>query len=386
MSNDSASDFYSNKTPKDTVDDLLGGNFNEQPPSLVKDQIKRDQDSTDDFEHLEREYANIRESRPPNLDFDSSSEISQRLEAAVDVVEATRNLLDTSVPAFEPDLRPVPATPPPSANSDASDTFPRDTKTLPMDPKAASMAFMETERELRLEEDLLEISNNPLEKFDFTSSQSNVTNQETGKNASKTDDSLKKSDDFVKENVPAEVKKQDLLQDAKLETVDFLGEVKSKNKDIKESKDFKDEEDDTWNLVGKGKFDEPPNKPLPPLPRGGGFQAIDPYQKPSEKDKFEMSNDFLSEEALKKTKQSGNEIRDSEFESEPEPSPAKSISKIKTDISQPEVVCRRVSEKKTKDIEEIAPKQIFGNLGLGELTFFFNSSYFKFEAVFYFFH
>ncbi|XP_033226751.1 reticulon-1 isoform X2 [Belonocnema kinseyi] len=325
MSNNLASDIFPETNRKDTVDDLLGANFDEQPPPVSKEPIKRDQDSTDDFEHLEQEYSNLRESRPPNLDV------------------ATKNLLDTSIPAFETDLRPVPATPPPSANSEESDPFQRDTKTLPMDPKAASLAFVETERGIARGEEL-ETKNkeDPFGKFDFNPSQPK-------EDVLLPKDAVESKDSF----------KTDLLKDS--HDLDFLEKMDVK-KDVKE---HKDEEDDTWNLVGKSKFDEPPTKPLPPLPKGAEFESLDPYEKSSAQDKYQMTSELLTEESMKKAGQSGYETGDSEFESEPEPSPAKSVSKgIKTEVRQPEDICPRVPERKTRVVDEIAPKEIFGNLGL----------------------
>lgn len=353
MSNNFASDIFPEAIRKDTVDDLLGANFDEQPPPISKETIKRDQDSTDDFEHLEQEYSNLRESRPPNLDV------------------VTKNLLDTSVPAFETDLRPVPATPPPSANSEESDPFQRDPKSLPMDPKAASMAFMETERGLARGEEL-ETKNkeDPFGKFDFHPSQpkEDVLLPKDGfeaKDSFKTD-LLKDADDFGK-------KGEDTLKNSEIKKSDDLDFLKKMdvNKDLKENKEIKDEEDDSWNLVGKSKFDEPPTKPLPPLPKGAEFESLDPYEKSSSQDKYQMTSELLTEEAVKKAGQSGYETGDSEFESEPEPSPAKSVSKgIKTEVRQPEDICPRVPERKTRVVDEIAPKEIFGDLGLGESLFF----------------
>lgn len=368
MSNHLASDFYSDTIRKEAVGDLLGGNFDDQPLSVTREPIKRDQDSTDDFEHLEQEFS-MRDSRPPNLEIDSSSTISQRLEAESNVAEATRNLLDTSVPAFELDLRPVPATPPPSANSEASDPFQKDTK-IPLDPKAASMAFMENERGLDKENDLFETKDDPLGNFDFTSSKipdipprMNIEHEEFEK---------KKNDDFLPKNIP-EILKQDVSE--KYSEFDILKGLDGKFE--KNVKDYKEDDDDSWNLVGKSKFDDAPTKPLPPVPQ---FESFDPY-KSSAHDKYEMSSEFLTDES-KTGKQSGNETGDSEFESEPEPSPVRNVSsKVnKTDVRQSDDVYRRVPEKKVNDIEVIAPSDIFENLGLGE--FFFNKYFCFFNFAF----
>ena len=370
MSNNFANNIYRNPISTDAFDDL---NFHVRPPPISKEPIKRDQDSTDDFEHLEREYSNSRESRPPNLEFDP--EIPHLMdEDSFTGRQTTKTLLDTSIPSFESDLRPVPATPPPSANSDESDPFQRVPKTLPMDPKAASMAFMETERGLVLGENLLETKNkeDSLGKFDFNSSQPKVDDL-LPKVGFEAKDNLKNVDDFLKDAGDFEKKGEDILKHSEIkksEDLDFLEkmDVKKDLKENKEFKDFKDDEDDTWNLVGKSKFDEPPTKPLPPLPKEAEFESFDPYEKPNAQDKYQMSSDFLTEEMMKKAGQSENETGDSEFESEPEPSPAKSVPKvIKTEVPQPEDICRRVPERKTRVVDEIAPKEIFGNLGLGEL-------------------
>ncbi|XP_051161392.1 reticulon-1-B isoform X2 [Leptopilina boulardi] len=365
MSNDFASDFYPDTIRKDVVGDLLGGNFDDQPLSTVRGPMKRDQDSTDDFEHLEQEFSMRESSRPPNLEIDSNSTISQRLENAADI--ATRNLLDTSVPAFEPELRPVPATPPPSANSDEmnSDSFQsKETTKIPIiiDPKAASLAFMANERANDKDNDDIFITkdDDPLGKFDFTSSESKISDLSSTMNFNEPDEFFMKKDDFLTREIPEILKHDDIIvsdeKDIDFDIMKSLDE-KSMKKDV--------DVDESWNLVGKSKFDEAPTKPLPPVPQ---FDSFDPYNKSSfhNNDKYEMSNEFLIDESMKnKGKQSGNETGDSEFESEPEPSPIRNVTNVnKTEIRQNDDIYRRVNEKKIKEIEVVAPGDIFGSLGL----------------------
>lgn len=352
MSNDFASDFYPDTIRKDnTVGDLLGGNFDDDQQAILNPRgpssMKRDQDSTDDFEHLEQEFSMRESSRPPNLEIDSSSTISHCLDATTNdvVVEATRNLLDTSVPAFEPELRPVPATPPPSANSDE------------MDPKLASIAFMANERALDIQEsDDFPAKDEALEsKFDFS------PKKDVGENLPSTLPTTK-TEEILPREIP-EIFKQDVSE--KYADFDIMKSLDA-NVTKRDVRDFKDDEhDDSWNLIGKtGKFDEAPTKPLPPVPQ---FDSFDPYKSSSvQQDKYEMSSEFLNEEAMKK----GNETGDSEFESEPEPSPVRSVTN-KTEIRQVEdTTSRRAPEmmmkKNNREIEVVAPGDIFGSLGLGE--------------------
>ncbi|XP_043277947.1 reticulon-4-like isoform X2 [Venturia canescens] len=179
--------------------------------------IKRENDSMDDFEHLEHEISPNDESRADIknvldvtsmqlIDFPHASKSEKIISEGCATEELTtlaskleRNILDTSIPADERILQPVPATPPPSANYEkyeeperresyedeedttsqvlvgsaqtfsgivgqdrdpkdqhyphdynnqlTSNTIERDNGTIgAMDSKAATMAFMETEK------------------------------------------------------------------------------------------------------------------------------------------------------------------------------------------------------------------------------------------------
>lgn len=226
-------------------EDLLGGFSNDSSPGKAAP-LKRDHDSMDDFEHLERDVA-------------------RQLKNASD--DLLVNLVADGGLARDEDS-PVPATPPPSAN--APDFLKFDER---IDAKVASLAFLEAEK-----------SPEPrapdfghLEVFDARPPP------------------LSKMDDLMSAALPADLATREAL------------------------------EEDDWAFSREQKVarppQEPPTKPLPPLPRD-----VD-------------------------------ETRDSEFESEPEPSPAKA-SKVKESS-------RSLPGRKL-EVEEIAPKDIFKHLNLGE--------------------
>ncbi|XP_012271743.1 reticulon-1 isoform X3 [Orussus abietinus] len=147
-------------------------------------------------------------------------------------------------------------------------------------------------------------------------------------------------------------------------------------------------DEDSWNLLEKpdkseerdaaveeAVFQGAPTKPLPPLPREANAQeSSDLFPEKPLPDKFVMSNDFLGAEAARgrAPQHSGTESGDSEFESEPEPSPAKVSLGRPAQPAPPARPTERREEpakmklplKKREEVDEIAPKQIFRDMGL----------------------
>ncbi|XP_015126679.1 reticulon-1 isoform X2 [Diachasma alloeum] len=266
--------------------------------------IKRDSDSMDDFEHVEdvvcREKPSpsdvnpqlVEVSRAPTNLFDRETNVS-------------RNLLDTTVQddSKEDILKPVPATPPPSADFDKfSDQMSGDPFTSNLqdhlgrfDPKRMTSEFVESERNFQ----------GSREEEDREDRESlNSGNDFFGRGSD--DDSSAKSmierERGFQEDKDMSVKESVLPAPEKAPVMDFLGDEGS------------------WGAgAGAGTA---PTKPLPPVPRDGGV--------------------------------SGNETGDSEFESEPEPSPAKVASAHGGS---------RLGEER-QDLEEIAPRKIFADMGL----------------------
>ncbi|XP_014300405.1 reticulon-1 isoform X1 [Microplitis demolitor] len=130
------------------------------------DKMKRENDSTDDFEHLEH-VASPEDAKSNNL----SGQLIDVARGPKDLMEVAtkleRNLLDTTVSEVDDKiLQPVPATPPPSADFEkfsnmSSSAQPLDpfeilqqknhqqqqpSQVPQVDAKTATMAFMETER------------------------------------------------------------------------------------------------------------------------------------------------------------------------------------------------------------------------------------------------
>ncbi|XP_063982075.1 reticulon-1 isoform X2 [Diachasmimorpha longicaudata] len=257
--------------------------------------IKRDSDSMDDFEHVEDVVCREKPSpsEPPQL-VDVSRAPTNLFDRETTL---TRNLLDTTVQddSKEGILKPVPATPPPSADFEkfgdkmSSDPFASDLQDHleRFDTKQMTSDFVESERNLqgRCEEEDRDSLNSGNDFFGRGSD----------------DDSSAKSmierERVFQEDKEMSVKESVLPAPEKPPVMDFLGD------------------EGNW---GAGAA---PTKPLPPVPRDEGV--------------------------------SGNETGDSEFESEPEPSPAKGVS----------AQGGRAVEKR-QDLEEIAPRKIFADMGL----------------------
>lgn len=491
--------------------------------------IKRENDSVDDFEHLEHEISPNDESRAgiknvldvtsmQLIDLPLSPKKEKRSDARVEELtnlasKLERNILDTSIPADEKILQPVPATPPPSANyekyaqperesdEDEDDTtsqvlvesaqtlsgivgqncdpndqhYPDDynnqltsrtikedyKNTSEMDSKAATMAFMETEKassdyheseplniHAKMDHEVKPLTGlenrekhvfvdeksqrggfrdnfkvkskdttnffitgiTPaafIKKFAVESSRNTTKDQSVLQKNSNFDDqesdhddkheeplSFQKSNEFLS-NIESSV----LPVAEKSPEYDFLAGETSPNIEIKniphETKNLM--EDDTWNVVErpetkthpvsgaqkevesgdafkaqKDYYDEAPTKPLPPLPKNDNdddetepFATRNEYERECLHDEtFEMSNDFISSAAANKSKgqqqHSGAETGDSEFESAPEQSPAKTSARPNTNETNTYYSGRKVNA------DDIAPKAIFTDMGLGK--------------------
>lgn len=437
-----------------------------QPPAP----LKREHDSTDDFEHLEHELQhNNQQPLPPHQNLlDLSNPLGDfgeqqphnLIDGLPDHHSATTDLLDTSVPAsnsVESDLKPVPATPPPSADFDKfeggarhqaevasfgtgqqKDELEARIRQQLQDPKVATMAFMETEKspygfakdfEVRSEEsnsfDIKQpiISNDDDDMFGLQRDAADNDSADEDDNtepersepsepilrapapapvadaAKKADRNLLDDDDdiiareefgslkerdqppsslytFDKDDFMGEIKSSTLPEPEKSPELDFVKDEIIVHEATKEKP--KKPEDELWNVLeksGNDRFeerevlrDEPPTKPLPPLPKGAEHDIFDDFEKDKGHDKYEMSNDFLlAESKNNKAQLSGGETGDSEFESEPEPSPAKTAPARPAlgDAAERKIFCQKPD--KNRDIDEIAPKEIWRHIGIGEL-------------------
>ena len=289
-------------------------------PHLLRREIPREPldllDSTEDFEHLEHEIEQQHQQQRNQFQQPAQQPL-------LDFSDVTQNLLDTSVPSalladLSEEVKPVPKTPPPSAESlqtlsnngfendvyyDEDDRPEFDNDEIlrfSKDPKTASMAFVESEK------------NNAGTGFFDTRSE---------------------------ESSPISVVSSSLPQPEKSPEVDFLKDeiLVQEATAIKEpSWNVIDEPpakplpptEPSWNII-----DEPPTKPLPPVP---------PHQN-------------LYQDDLQKQHQSGTDTGDSEFESEPEPSPARQPitipKKIIPDVTERiQIIAKKNSELLTSDL------------------------------------
>ena len=431
--------------------------------------LKREHDSTDDFEHLEHE---LQHHQPPPL-LDLSNPLPPPvMQHNIDRLTGDariEDLLDTSVPAgagsngsVECDLKPVPVTPPPSADFEKfeggarsheqqhqhnqppsyfaagqqKDELEARIREQLSDAKAATMAFVESEKspygiarefEVRaddadifgrkddhqdIEDDILEArrdNDSPDDDTEFERSEPSEpkliaappavpahANNDAKRDSNLLDDddmmfareefgSLKEREppsnlyDFDKEELTGEIKASTLPEPEKSPELDFVKDEIIVHEATKEKP--LEQEYDSWNLLGKTEekelHDEPPSKPLPPLPKGAEHDLLDDFDTKGQ-DKY-TSHDFLMAESKLKD-QSGGETGDSEFESEPEPSPAKTAPLKPTpapakpelgDAAERKFYCQKPADK-NRDIEEIAPKEIFRHIGIGELKLCFD--------------
>lgn len=370
------------------------------PERFQSDDLKRDHDSVDDFEHLGHDGSP-----------DDRSDHYQHQQQPLRLIDAPRvdDLLhigdsfqgsDSVLPSALVDVetKPVPATPPPSADFDkceamaqSSDLFQRPLD--PVDPKLASMAFVETERsypppahqfrddddededdkKLGLQVPLLPSSTATADSDLFFSSATKAESEsqpfekredilnlgiDQGKWHREQEATLPSGINFDEDPLRRDVRSSVLPTAEKSPMVDFLGDDDPPS--TKEDKSRNIMDDDSWNVVEKtdvkrpeqaAKEFEPPTKPLPPLPKEAEFENS------ARQDKYEMSNDFLIAEAAKPSPPQPRATGDSEHEGvkrREAPRP-----------KETEYICPRPVGKKKQEIE-IAPKEIFRDMGLGE--------------------
>lgn len=357
--------------------------------------FKRDHDSVDDFEHLchdgsPDDRAEQHQQQPRLID---APRVDDLLHIGDSFRASDSELLPSALIA-DIETKPVPATPPPSADFDkcesmaqSSDPFQQPLDPL-VDPKLASMAFVETERafpahqfhddddndEINLQPPLLPTSIATTVKDDdsddllFSSTAKIIDEENETESISKAQPieeredttfgfdqgkwhetapphSTNIDDDFI-----PSVKSSVLPTAEKSPVLDFLGDDIVPPREEK-TKNLMD--DDSWNVVEKtdvkreqAKELEPPMKPLPPLPKEAELLES------ARQDKYEMSHDFLVAEAVK------------DKPSPPQRSADSGSAKRHSKPKESDYICPRPVGKKQEI--EIAPKEIFKDMGLGK--------------------
>lgn len=360
--------------------------------------FKRDHDSVDDFEHLCHESSpddraeQQHQSQPRLID---APRVDDLLHIGDSFRASDSELLPSALIADVGDVeaKSVPATPPPSADFDkcesmaqSSDPFQRPLD--PVDPKLASMAFVETERgspahqfhddddndeTLRLFQPPLlptSIATTVKDDSDFLFSSTAKITDEENKADSKEHPIEEREDTFgldqgkwheaappnttnIDDDFVRSIKSSVLPTAEKSPVLDFLGD------DIvppREDKTKNIMDDDSWNVVEKtdvkreqAKELEPPMKPLPPLPKEAELLES------ARQDKYEMSQDFLVAETVKdKPSPPQRSVDSGSVKRREVPKP-----------KEPDYICPRPAGKKKQEIE-IAPKEIFKDMGLGK--------------------
>lgn len=319
------------------VEDDLFACLNDYPPPA--NAMKREHDSTDDFEHLENEQSR-HASDMKRLSDALLADVARNL---VEDQDEDQDLLEENPQmGFERESPTLPATPPPSASS--TDFIKFEEKQQQDSKKDALLSFMEAEK----------VSTEPKNKknemrFDDDDELSYLQPEKVAevKIHEPTSDLLMMSSDM-------EFKKDFQDSPENRSTPDLMAADSPKFERYKSEKTY----DDDWKDVEKeekfdnkfgNKFDQEedlcsfaPTKPLPPEPK----EDLSAYKSVSDKYAFDKG--------------------DSEFESGSEPSPIKSSVKPKpAEKIQP---APPVVPKHRYDIDEIAPKDIFKHLKLGEFV------------------
>ncbi|KMR04937.1 hypothetical protein RF55_334, partial [Lasius niger] len=357
------------------------------------DDLKRDHDSVDDFEHLGHDGSPDDRSehyQQQPLRLIDAPRVDDLLHIG-DSFQGSDSVLPSALVDVE--AKSVPATPPPSADFDkceamaqSSDPFQRPLD--PVDPKLASMAFVESERtypapahqfrddddddeddkKIDLQVPLLPISTATADSDVLFSStmktvsdvqpfeeREDIVNLGIGQGEWHKDEVTLSSGINVDEDpVRRDVRSSVLPTAEKSPVVDFLGDDDVPPKGDK-TRNIMD--DDSWNVVEKmdvkreqaGKEFEPPMKPLPPLPKEAELENS------ARQDKYEMSNDFLIAEAAKPPSPPQPPQRSTDSESVKRREVPRS--------KETEYICPRPVGKKKQEIE-IAPKEIFRDMGL----------------------
>jgi len=361
--------------------------------------LKRDHDSVDDFEHLghdsspddHSDHQQHQQQQPRLID---APRVDDLLHIG-DSFQVPESALPSALIADVDDIetKSVPATPPPSADFDkceamaqSSDPFQRPLDAV--DPKLASMAFVETERfhhpiqfkddnnddndsEIDLQPPLLPVFPATTVKTDddiLPTLDTKVTDSKADKTqpiggfddiaADLHSDQPKKLYDNendkpssigIDDDLAWNIKSSALPISERSPLVDFL-----ENDSVVVSRENKTSktnimDDDSWNVVEKTDVKgreqlEPPTKPLPPLPKEAEFLEN------VHQSEYNASKDLLIAEALKEP---------------PQRSAEDTAKRCDTRAREPDFVCPRPASRKKEEIE-IAPKEIFRDMGLGE--------------------
>ncbi|XP_011865907.1 PREDICTED: reticulon-1-like [Vollenhovia emeryi] len=359
--------------------------------------LKRDHDSVDDFEHLGHDGS------PDDRPEQQQQPLPRPIDAprVDDLLNIGDSFQDSVLPSalLDTETKPVPATPPPSADFDkcaamAQSSDPFQQPLNPVDPKLASMTFVETERayrhhqfdddvdddddndngdneeeEMILQPPLLPISTTAAvrsdDDFPLTSSAKAADSKArpleehedpavlitcTGYGRRHERDVAPPGginvgeDDFMQS-----IRSSMLPAPERSPLIDFLGDDGESSREDK-VKNITD--DDSWNVVERTELKREqarafePTKPLPPLPR----EAQLPEK--TRRNVYEVSSDLFAAETAKP--------------SPPPPLPQhESVSKRRETPKpkEPDYASSRLVGKKKQEIE-IAPKEIFRDMGL----------------------
>ncbi|XP_071570761.1 uncharacterized protein Rtnl1 isoform X2 [Temnothorax nylanderi] len=362
--------------------------------------LKRDHDSVDDFEHLGHDGSP--DDRPEQQQQQQPSPRPIDAPRVDDLLHIGDSFQDSVLPSalLDAEAKPVPATPPPSADFDkcaamAQSSDPFQQPLDPVDPKLASMTFVETERayrhqfhddddddddndnddnkeeEINLQPPLLPTSTATTVQADsdFLLSSSTKAVDSKVQPIEEREDPATLFTDYgkrherdvtplgstnVNEDFTQSIRSSMLPAPEKSPLIDFLGDDSESSRGDK-IKNITD--DDSWNMVKRtdlkreqARAFEPPTKPLPPLPREA--QLLEKARQ----DVYETSSDFLAAETAKPSPSLPQQTVDSKHESvnkrreTPKPKEADHVSS-------------RPIGKKKQEIE-IAPKEIFRDMGL----------------------
>ncbi|TGZ53808.1 hypothetical protein DBV15_10466 [Temnothorax longispinosus] len=362
--------------------------------------LKRDHDSVDDFEHLGHDGSP--DDRPEQQQQQQPSPRPIDAPRVDDLLHIGDSFQDSVLPSalLDAEAKPVPATPPPSADFDkcaamAQSSDPFQQPLDPVDPKLASMTFVETERAYRHQfhdddddDDDNDNDDNKEEEInllppllptstattvqadsDFLLSSSTKAVDSKVQPIEEREDPATLFTDYgkrherdvtplgsinVNEDFMQSIRSSMLPAPEKSPLIDFLGDDSESSRGDK-IKNITD--DDSWNMVKRtdlkreqARAFEPPMKPLPPLPREA--QLLEKARQ----DVYETSSDFLAAETAKPSPSLPQQTVDSKHES---------VNKRRETSKPKEVdhVSSRPIGKKKQEIE-IAPKEIFRDMGL----------------------
>lgn len=345
--------------------------------------LKRDHDSVDDFEHLGHDGSPDErpEQQPPAPRLIDAPRVD-------DLLHIGDSFQDSVLPSalLDAEAKPVPATPPPSADLDkcaamAQSSDPFQQPLDPVDPKLASMTFVETERAYRYQLDdddddgddgngdgdgdddneergvhlqppLLPMSasavpaDTDLLSKAFADSKVRPLEEDPsamlftdyGKRHGRDDTPPRGAD--VDEDFMRNIRSS--MAPEKSPLIDFLGDEASRVDKVRNVAD-----DDSWNVVERADLKreqarpfEPPTKPLPPLPREARQDVYEETAKPPPPLPPLQQIGSKHESAL-------NKRRETSKPKEADPVPSRPLGRKKQEI-------------------EIAPKEIFRDMGLGE--------------------